>query len=89
MPRVESDHFVSRTFQGLYYTDEENDLIDTLRTNIARIQDPYKHAVAMTGLIRACTKKRPRGIFTDSGTTMGAKICRKHWNSNFLKGSMQ
>ena len=44
----ESDHFVANTFKGLYYTDEENDLIDTLRTNIADIRDPYKHAIAMT-----------------------------------------
>ena len=44
------------TFKDLYYTDEENDLIDTLRTNIAAIRDQYKHAIAMTALIRACTK---------------------------------
>lgn len=58
----ESDHFVASTFKELYYTDEENDLIDTLRTNIAAIKDPYKHAIAMSALIRACMKKRPRGI---------------------------
>lgn len=63
----ESDHFVAETFRGLYYKDEENDLIDILRTNIAVIRDPYKHAIAMTALIRACTKKRPRGIFTYTG----------------------
>ena len=63
----ESDHFVASTFKGLYYTDEENELIDTLRTNIAAIKDQYKHAIAMTALIRACTKKRPRGIFTYTG----------------------
>jgi DNA adenine methylase len=88
VPRVESDHFVSRTFQGLYYTDEENDLIDTLRTNIARIQDPYKHAVAMTGLIRACTKKRPRGIFTYTGQRYddGRKDLQKTLEQQFLEG---
>ncbi len=63
----ESDHFVASTFKDLYYTDEENDLIDTLRTNIAEIKDQYKRAIAMTALIRACTKKRPRGIFTYTG----------------------
>lgn len=63
----ESDHFVVSTFKDLYYTDEENDLIDTLRTNIAEIKDPYKHAIAMSALIRACMKKRPRGIFTYTG----------------------
>ena len=37
----ESDHFVATTFKGLYYSDEENDLIDTLRTNIAAMRDQY------------------------------------------------
>lgn len=63
----QSDHFVSNTFRGLYFSDEENELIDTLRTNIDEIQDQYKHAIAMSALIRACTKKRPRGIFTYTG----------------------
>ena len=63
----ESDHFVATTFKGLYYADEENDLIDTLRTNIAAMKDQYKQAIAMTSLIRACLKKRPRGIFTYTG----------------------
>ena len=61
------DHFVAETFQGLYYTDEENNLIDILRSNISAIDDQYKKAIAMTALIRACTKKRPRGIFTYTG----------------------
>lgn len=53
----ETDHFVSDTFKDLYYTDDENELIDILRTNIAAIDDQYKKAIAMTALIRACTKK--------------------------------
>ena len=65
--KKETDHFVASTFKDLYYTDEENDLIDTLRTNIAEIKDQYKKAIAMSALIRACTKKRPRGIFTYTG----------------------
>lgn len=82
----ESDHFVSTKFQGLYYTDEENDLIDTLRTNIAAIRDPYKHAIAMTALIRACTKKRPRGIFTYTGHRYddGRKDLQKSLVEQFL-----
>ena len=82
----ESDHFVSTKFQGLYYTDEENDLIDTLRTNIAAIRDPYKHAIAMTALIRACTKKRPRGIFTYTGHKYddGRKDLQKSLAEQFL-----
>lgn len=82
----ESDHFVATKFQGLYYTDEDNDLIDTLRTNIATIREPYKHAIAMTALIRACIKKRPRGIFTYTGYRYddGRKDLQKSLAEQFL-----
>ncbi len=62
-----SDHFVADTFAGLYFTNEDNELIDILRTNIQALPDPYEKAVAMTALIRACMKKRPRGLFTYVG----------------------
>lgn len=83
----ESDHFVANTFQGLYYTDEENDLIDTLRMNIAALRDPYKQAIAMTALIRACMKKRPRGIFTYTGDRYndGRKDLQKSMEQQFLE----
>lgn len=85
--QMESDHFVASTFQGIYYTDEENDLIDILRTNIAKIKNPYKHAIAMSALIRACTKKRPRGIFTYTGNRYndGRKDLQKSLSEQFLE----
>ncbi len=61
------DSFVSDTFRGLYYSDDENALIDTIRGNIADLSNEYERAIAMTALIRACIKKRPRGIFTYVG----------------------
>lgn len=81
------DHFVSDTFKDLYYTDEENELIDILRTNIAAIDDQYKKAIAMTALIRACTKKRPRGIFTYTGHRYddGRKDSQKSLSQQFLE----
>ncbi len=84
---MESDHFVASTFKDLYYTDEENDLIDTLRTNIAKIKDQYKHAIAMSALIRACIKKRPRGIFTYTGQRYndGRKDLQKTLAQQFLE----
>lgn len=83
----ESDHFVASTFKGLYYTDKENDLIDILRTNIAAIKDQYKHSIAMSALIRACTKKRPRGIFTYTGQRYndGRKDLQKTLAQQFLE----
>jgi len=65
--KKESDHFVETKFKGLYFSDEDNRLIDTLRTNIWALSDEYKRAIALDALIRACVKKRPRGIFTYTG----------------------
>lgn len=83
----ESDHFVATTFKGLYFSDEENDLIDTLRMNVSAIKDQYKQAIAMTALIRACTKKRPRGIFTYTGQRYddGRQDLRKSLSQHFME----
>ena len=62
-----SDRFVETTFKDLYFSDDDNRLIDSLRANIWALKNPYKQAIAMAALIRACTKKRPRGIFTYTG----------------------
>lgn len=62
-----SDGFVAKKFAGLYYSDEENRLIDSLRAGIPKIRNPHKRAIAMSALIRTCLKKRPRGIFTYVG----------------------
>ncbi|MDD4024400.1 MAG: DNA adenine methylase [Kiritimatiellae bacterium] len=59
--------FVSDTFGGIYFSDEDNHLIDVLRTNIHKLRDKNKKSIALAALIRACIKKRPRGIFTYVG----------------------
>ena len=71
----------------MYYSDDENNLIDILRTNISSIRDQYKHAIAMSALIRACTKKRPRGIFTYTGHRYddGRKDLQKTLSQQFLE----
>ncbi|MCP5105477.1 MAG: Dam family site-specific DNA-(adenine-N6)-methyltransferase [bacterium] len=64
---VETDHFVSDRFKDLYFKDEDNHLIDCIRANIKKIRDKYKRALALSALMRAAMKKRPRGIFTYTG----------------------
>lgn len=64
---TDNDGFVERVFRDIYFTNDENILIDNIRANIKKLRDPYKKAIAMAALIRACTKKRPRGIFTYTG----------------------
>lgn len=66
-PVYSVDHFVETTFKDLYFSDDDNRLIDVLRSNIKILKNPYKRAIAMSALIRACLKKRPRGIFTYVG----------------------
>lgn len=61
------DHFVTRTFQGLYYNDEDTAFIDTVRANLPRLDSETKRAIAIAALVRACLKKRPRGIFAYTG----------------------
>jgi DNA adenine methylase len=61
------DSFVADTFKGIYFSDEDNQLIDILRTTTGRMRNEYKKAIALSALIRACVKKRPRGIFTYVG----------------------
>lgn len=83
-----SDQFVENTFQGLYFSDDDNRLIDILRTNIKAIRNPYKRAIAMSALMRACLKKRPRGIFTYIGDRYndGRKDLSMSFRNQFLEG---
>ena len=62
-----TDNFVSNTFKDLYFSNEDNDFIDIVRANIVRLKGSAKQDIAMSALIRACLKKRPRGIFTYTG----------------------
>jgi len=62
-----NDGFVQKTFEGLYFDDDDNAVIDQVRANIKLIRSKTKRALAMSALIRACLKKRPRGIFTYTG----------------------
>ena len=66
-PNSKADSFVQDTFQGLYYSDSDNAVIDLVRSNIRKISDPHKKAIALSALIRACLKKRARGVFTYTG----------------------
>lgn len=86
-PTEDNDHFVATKFKGLYYTDDENETIDNLRANIKRIEDEYERAIAMMALIRACTKKRPRGIFSYTGHRYddGRIDLRKSMGEQFLE----
>lgn len=62
-----ADKFISRLFKGIYFTDEENYFLDTIRANINFLKSPLKKSLALAALSRACLKRRPRGVFTYIG----------------------
>jgi adenine-specific DNA-methyltransferase len=55
--------FIQRTFSSIYFTDEENAWLDTVVTNIHRLDDSYKQALAYFALFEACLVKRPFNLF--------------------------
>lgn len=86
-PKNKVDRFVETKFQGLYFSDEDNRLIDIVRANIKVLKNPYKRAIAMSALIRVCLKKRPRGIFTYIGHRYddGRKDLLMSFRAHFLE----
>ena len=66
-PHPAPDNFVQRTFSGLYYSDEENCFLDNLTANIREIYSSQHQSIALAALVRACLRRRPRGLFTYTG----------------------
>lgn len=66
-PNADAGSFIADTFRGLYFSDEENRFLDSLRANIELLDDTYKRSLALSAISRACLKRRPRGIFTYVG----------------------
>ena len=66
-PNPNASCFVQETYKGIYYKDDDNAVIDLVRSNLKKLPHVHKRAVAMSALIRACLKKRARGIFTYTG----------------------
>jgi len=63
----QNNGYISTTFKDIYFSDEDNVFLDKIRFNISLLTDEYKQAIALSALVKACMKKRPRGIFTFIG----------------------
>jgi adenine-specific DNA-methyltransferase len=55
--------FVYDTFHDIYFTDDENQWLDYVITNIKYIHHNYKQALAYYALFQACIIKRPYNLF--------------------------
>lgn len=60
-------NFIQETFQGLYFSDEDNLFLDNTVANIQQLTSSFKQSLALSALNRACVKRRPRGVFTYVG----------------------
>ncbi|MDQ1745953.1 MAG: adenine methylase [Frankiaceae bacterium] len=66
-PSRNAGTFIADTFADLYFTDDENALLDAFSENAAALTDPYAQSLAYAAMTRACLKRRPRGVFTYVG----------------------
>lgn len=55
--------FIEKTFHDIYFTDEENRWLDVVSTNINRLSNEYKQAIAWFALFQSCIIKRPYNLF--------------------------
>ncbi len=62
-----SGNFISSTFDEIYFETDDNKFLDNLRANIELLDNPIKKSLALASIVRACMKKRARGIFTYVG----------------------
>ncbi len=62
-PEWDYKDFIAKTFEDIYYTDQENQWLDMVVQNISRLDGPYKRALAFNALFQACLVKRPFNLF--------------------------
>jgi DNA adenine methylase/adenine-specific DNA-methyltransferase len=55
--------FISDNFKDIYFTEEENQWIDTARENINYLDNNYKKSLALFALFQSCIIKRPFNLF--------------------------
>lgn len=88
---IKYTNIIQNNFKDIYFTDEENKLLDVLVSNIESIGDEYKRAIAYFALFQSCIIKRPYNLFhrknlyvrmSDVKRSFGNK---KTWDTPFEK----
>ena len=62
-PNRDGRDFIRRTFQGLYFPDDDHDFLDAAWSNLDALPK-YKRDLAIAALCLAAARKQPRGVFT-------------------------
>ncbi|MBL6986562.1 MAG: DNA adenine methylase [Methylobacter sp.] len=91
--------FISKTFSGMYYTDEENRWLDGAAKAIHQVDNPIESSVYFYCLFQACLKKRPFNLFhrANLNLRLNQNVTRSFGNwvtwektfSDLMKGSFQ
>ena len=66
-PAPGRDRFIERTFRGIFFRPTDLRFLDHAWANLRLMHDPYRKALVLAALIRACAKRQPRGVFTVAG----------------------
>jgi DNA adenine methylase/adenine-specific DNA-methyltransferase len=74
--------FIEETFEGIYYTDEENRWLDMVVTNIGFLRDRFKRALAFTALGQACLVKRPFNLFHRANLSLRLRNVERSFNND-------
>jgi adenine-specific DNA-methyltransferase len=62
-PSADGRDFIRKTFQGLYFPDEDHDFLDAAWSHIEGLPR-FKRELALSALCLAAARKQPRGVFT-------------------------
>lgn len=86
--RVDYDDFIERTFDGIYFKQEENRWLDVVCQNIPRLDCPYRRAIAWFAVFQSAMIKRPYNLFHRSNLYMRlADVRRTFGNKATWEGS--
>lgn len=62
-PAADDRDFIQRTFDGLYFTAEDREFLDSAWSHIESLGG-FKRSLAIAALVLAAARKQPRGVFT-------------------------
>lgn len=58
-----TEGFITKTFDGIYYTQKENNWLDGAACKIHELEDESKRCIYLYSLFQACLMKRPFNLF--------------------------
>ena len=65
-PAADDRDFIQRTFDGLFFTAQDRQFLDSAWSHIERMTGA-KQALAISALVLSAARKQPRGVFTVTG----------------------